>query len=135
MDVRKEDYTVRLMDMEYGIHEQVIKASDGHHTILLNARDADNQRIKGYEHAIEHLRKEDFEQADVQKIETEAHLIEEQVPVSLPDPDQLEKKRRNREAAFERKWKRHQNQRKEKERLFRYDAFRAAESKWLDPDR
>ena len=118
MEVRKEDYTVRLMDMEYGIHEQVIKASDGHHTILLNARDADNQRMKGYEHAIEHLRNDDFEKADVQKIETEAHLIEEQVPAPLPDPDQLEKRRRKREAAFERKWKRYQKQREERERLF-----------------
>lgn len=135
MEVRKEDYHVQLIDMEYGIHEQVIKASDGHHTILLNARDADNQRIKGYEHAIEHLRNDDFEKADVQKIETEAHLIEEQVPSPLSDPEQLEKKRRNREAAFERKWKRLQNQRKEKERLFRYDSFRAAESRWMDPDR
>lgn len=118
MEVRKEDYTVWLMDMEYGIHEQVIKASDGHHTILLNARDADNQRMKGYEHAIEHLRNDDFEKADVQKIETDAHLIEEQVAAPLPDPDQLEKRRRKREAAFERKWKRYQKQREERERLF-----------------
>ena len=40
MEIREEDYHIQLIDMEYGIHEQIAKASDGHHTIFLNARDA-----------------------------------------------------------------------------------------------
>ena len=135
MGVREEDYHVQLIDMEYGIHEQVVKASDGHHTILLNARDAQNQRLIGYKHAIEHLNSNDFEKTNVQKIETEAHLIEKQVPVSQPEPEKPKKKRRDPEAEFERQWTRLQKRRKERERLFGYDAFRAAEDRWADPDR
>ena len=143
MEIRDENITVQLIDMEIGIHEQVIKASDEHYTILLNARDADNQRVAAYEHAIKHLKDDDFEKDDVQKIETEAHLIEDQIPapVSLSESN-LELKRERalkrkaaREAAYERRWKKLQKERKVKERLFGYDAFIAAENRWADPDR
>lgn len=106
MEIREEDYHIQLIDMEYGIHEQIAKASDGHHTIFLNARDAHNQRLIGYKHAIEHLNRKDYEKTNVQKIETEAHLIEKQVPVPQPEPEKPKKKRRDPEAEFERQWAR-----------------------------
>ena len=104
MEIRYEDITIKVIDMEIGIHEQVIKASDGHYTIFLNARDAVDQRMLAYEHAIQHLRNEDFEKDDVQKIETDAHLIENQA--HAPAPEKPKKKRRDSDAAFERQWSR-----------------------------
>ena len=62
-----------VMNLEYGIHEQVIKNNDGTYTILLNARDSHETRIASYSHALRHINNRDFEKYDVQQIEADCH--------------------------------------------------------------
>ena len=65
-----------MMNMEYGIHEQVTLNRDGSYTIFLNARDSHEQQLLSYYHALSHIEKNDFEKSDVQEIEFEAHKTE-----------------------------------------------------------
>ena len=64
---------VVYLNMEYGIHEQVTQNHDGSYTIFLNARDSDGMNRFSYYHALSHIVNHDFEKADVQLIEVEAH--------------------------------------------------------------
>lgn len=62
-----------VMNMEHGIHEMVVLNHDGSYTIFLNARDNFETQKHSYIHALSHIINGDFEKADVQEIEYEAH--------------------------------------------------------------
>lgn len=64
---------VVYLNMEYGIHEQVTQNHDGSYTIFLNARDSSEMNRASYDHALYHINNNDFEKADVNLIEYEAH--------------------------------------------------------------
>lgn len=64
---------VVLMDMEYGVHEQLTQNHDGSYTMFLNARDSHETRKESYVHAMGHIMRGDFEKRDVQEIESAAH--------------------------------------------------------------
>lgn len=64
---------VTLLNMEYGIHEQVTQNHDGSYTVFLNARDSADMRMFSYKHAVSHILNMDFDKADVQEIEHNAH--------------------------------------------------------------
>ncbi len=64
---------VVVLNMEYGIHEQVTQNHDGSYTVFLNARDSADMRMSSYEHAVGHILERDFEKVDVQEIEQFAH--------------------------------------------------------------
>lgn len=68
-----EIVNVILLNMEYGIHEQITKNHDGSFTVFLNARDSSNVQQDSYAHAIRHIVSGDFEKYDVQEIETVSH--------------------------------------------------------------
>lgn len=59
--------------MDTKIPEQLVKNDDDSYTIFLNARLSQESRIKSYIHALRHIEENDFEKANVQDIELNAH--------------------------------------------------------------
>lgn len=68
-----EDINVKVLDMDTMIPEHLVKNADNSYTIFLNARLSQENRIKSYYHALQHIQNEDFLKEDVQKIEKKAH--------------------------------------------------------------
>ena len=54
------------------IHEIVLPCCDGY-TIYIDDRLSHEQQVAAYRHALEHIRRNDFEKVDVDEIEHEAH--------------------------------------------------------------
>lgn len=59
--------------MDTKIPEHLVKNNDDSYTIFLNARLSYESRLKSYCHALKHIRGNDFDKDNVQKIEFEAH--------------------------------------------------------------
>lgn len=71
-----DDITVVLKDFPPGkIHEAVRQRPDGTFLVMIDARLNQIRQLEEYEHALKHIRNGDFEKADVQQIEAEAHGI------------------------------------------------------------
>lgn len=66
---------VYVVDMPTSATEMVMPCCGGY-TIYLNARKSIDERVKAYRHALKHIENNDFEKADVQEIESEAHREE-----------------------------------------------------------
>lgn len=62
-------YFVKLPE---GIDEVVMPCLDGY-TVYIDINLSEYQQLKAYAHALHHIRNNDFEKTDVQKIESEAH--------------------------------------------------------------
>lgn len=71
-----EEINVQILNMDTKIPEQLIKNDDDSYTIFLNARLSQESRIKSYCHAMKHILGSDFEKADINEIEQQAHNIE-----------------------------------------------------------
>ena len=68
------DYHVELIKFPSGkTHEAVTINEDGSATIFLNKNDTQEMQRKRFFHALQHLRKGDFEKDCVQEIEAGAH--------------------------------------------------------------
>lgn len=65
-------YFVPLPD---GINEIVLPCFGGY-TVYIDARLSREKQLRSYQHALSHIINHDFEKADVQQIETEAHRRE-----------------------------------------------------------
>lgn len=107
-------------DLPAKVGELISPCPDGY-TIYISSHLDDAHRQEAYEHAIEHIKRGDFDVdcvKDVQEIETEAHGIK--MPASVFGKKLLNKKRRKspRVKFLERNG---------------YDFFSAAERKWLEP--
>lgn len=57
-------------------NEMVTCNEDGSYTILINARLSYTGQLKAYEHAMRHVKDNDYQKADVQSIEYTAHLLD-----------------------------------------------------------
>ena len=66
-------YQVFFMD-GMTVNEAITENEDGSFTIFINSNLCDSKRLKAIRHAIRHITGRDFEKADVQEIETSAHL-------------------------------------------------------------
>ena len=66
------DYQVFFMD-GMKTNEAVTENEDGSYTIFVNNNLCESKRMRAIHHAIKHIRGRDFEKADVQEIETDAH--------------------------------------------------------------
>lgn len=98
IEIEGHAINIMVMDMVIGIKEQVSKNSDGSYTIFLNARYSHDALMKAYDHALDHIRRSDWEREDVQQIEAEAHkLIRREVSEEL-------KRIRRRLRRYERKY-------------------------------
>lgn len=67
-----DDVYVYCVDLPSGIHEMVTPCADGF-TVYLNNADSEFRKKKAFEHAIAHIRNNDFGKVDVQGIEMIAH--------------------------------------------------------------
>lgn len=61
-----------LLQMDYGIHEQVFLRPWGY-LVVLNSRDSYEMQRMSYEHAIDHILNNDWQKESVQQIELDAH--------------------------------------------------------------
>lgn len=66
----------------------VIANEDGSYTILINARSAPNKQLEAYQHALEHIKNEDFQKENVQQIEFSAHSTSHVENNAQPVPQQ-----------------------------------------------
>lgn len=65
--------TVVYIDFPGRGREMVTRNEDGSHTVLINARLSQYMQRLALDHALEHIERGDFDKADVQSIEAEAH--------------------------------------------------------------
>ena len=95
------DVNVIILDFPTSGKEMVVSNEDGSYTILLNARLSAEERAKAYEHAMRHIREDDFSKSDAQSIEYAAHNIAvpesaKKVPADLfqKELDRIRKRRK-----------------------------------------
>lgn len=67
-----DDIYVYLVDLPTAVPEMVAPCLGGY-TIYLNAKLSYHDRVKAYLHALGHVERNDWENEDVQIIESEAH--------------------------------------------------------------
>lgn len=69
-----QDIFVNIIDFpSTKVKEAVTENEDGSYTIFLNAKMDRTTLEKAYFHALNHIKNNDFEKQDVQKIEHDAH--------------------------------------------------------------
>ena len=67
-----EDVYVYFVQLPDGVKEMVTPCLDGH-TVYIDDRLDETQRLKEYRHALRHIVGLDFEKGNVQEIEKKAH--------------------------------------------------------------
>lgn len=72
-DLIMNDIRVVLMDVDTMVGESIFKNADGSFTILLNSRWSAEEQRRCFDHAISHIRHNDWERFDVNEIEKERH--------------------------------------------------------------
>lgn len=101
-----EDINVQIIDFGgIAIDEQVILNEDGSYTILIDARASYEAQAYAFEHALNHIRNNDFYKDDVQTIEAEAHHIESTKPEQSTEYVQSEAFLKRKAAFYESKKK------------------------------
>lgn len=124
-----KDVNVFLKDFPNTKDKEVVtENADGTYSVFINSRIAHNQQLLAYQHALEHIKKNDFQKADVQQIESIAHSepAPDHPDVKLPTIHRRRRKRRSR-------WAQAERQRKEKEALG-ITPWAEYEAHWLDPE-
>ena len=64
---------VHLVNMDTCVHEMVRHTPTDDYVIFINARISNDAQREAFEHAVDHIRNNDFEKSSVQQIEAEAH--------------------------------------------------------------
>lgn len=72
-DMRGYNFNIILMDSDTTIGETICKNSDDSFTIFINSRLSSAMQRYCFEHALNHVRRNDWEKDNVQSIEFEAH--------------------------------------------------------------
>lgn len=72
-DLIMNDISVVLMDVDTMVGESIFKNADDSYTILLNSRWSTEEQHRCFEHALSHIRHNDWERFDVNEIERERH--------------------------------------------------------------
>lgn len=65
--------------------EMVTENPDGSYSIFINARFSYEEQYKAFNHALKHIKANDFQKADVQEIEAIAHSDEPTIKEGLSD--------------------------------------------------
>ena len=60
---------VYFLDMDTAVDEEVHPNEDGSFTIIINARISQARQMIAYQHALEHIMRDDFSKADADEIE------------------------------------------------------------------
>ena len=72
-DLIMNDIRVVLMDVDTMVGESIFKNADGSYTVLLNSSWSAEEQHRCFEHALSHIRHNDWEKFDVNEIERERH--------------------------------------------------------------
>ena len=67
-----DDIFVYFIKLPEGVNEMVMPCFTGY-TVYIDERLSDQKKLEAYNHAMWHIKNHDFEKADVQEIEHEAH--------------------------------------------------------------
>lgn len=70
------DVNVVLLDFPNPGNEMVFENEDGSFTIMINSRLSHNRQLIAYNHAMKHIKNDDFQKQDIQMIEAIAHATE-----------------------------------------------------------
>lgn len=73
IDLIMNDISVVLMDVDTMVGESIFKNADGSFTILLNSRWSAEEQHRCFEHALSHIRHNDWEKTSADEIEREKH--------------------------------------------------------------
>jgi len=73
IDLIMNDISVVLIDVDTMVGESIFKNADDSYTILLNSRWSAEEQHRCFEHALSHIRHNDWEKFDVNEIERERH--------------------------------------------------------------
>ena len=126
---------VYLVDKIPGDQHSMVTPCNNGYTILIDARLSCDERLRRYEHELQHIKNGDFDVdniKDVQEIEATAHGITPDFVVPgnkwQEELERIREKNKKTKAALARKEK--QIKRKVKRG---YDFFSAAEREWLEP--
>ena len=76
VDMRGHDFNLILVDVDTAIGETICANSDDSYTIFINARLSQSMQKFCFEHALDHVRNNDWEMDDVNEIEAKAHRRE-----------------------------------------------------------
>lgn len=60
---------VFIRDLPYSVHGITKLNSDGSYTIFINAHDSVNVQRQSYEHEMQHIKNNDFEEYDIESLE------------------------------------------------------------------
>ena len=69
----KNKTNVVYIALPEGMNEGVTVNPDGSYTVFISSQISDQKQREAYQHALWHIRHDDFWKPDVQKIEHEAH--------------------------------------------------------------
>ena len=72
-DLIMNDISVVLMDVDTMVGESIFKNADDSFTILLNSRWSAEEQRRCFDHAISHIRHNDWEKTSADEIERERH--------------------------------------------------------------
>jgi hypothetical protein len=75
-DMRGYDFNLVLIDADTAIGETICANADDSFTIIINSRLSRSMQKYCFEHALDHVRRHDWEKSNVQEIEYEAHRRE-----------------------------------------------------------
>ena len=67
-----DDFFVYFVELPDGVNEAVMECLGGY-TIYIDPRQSKSGIIRSYQHAVNHIKSNDFYKADVQVIEDDAH--------------------------------------------------------------
>lgn len=70
----EEDIFVRIVDLPPHVHGMTAIGPDGYN-VYLDAAQSDQERMEAYLHELEHIRRNDWEGGDVDRIENAAHKM------------------------------------------------------------
>ena len=73
LDMQKYTFNVILMDLPPMVGETIFHNADDSFTILINSRWSTSRQKDCFEHALNHVRNDDWEKENVQEIEYENH--------------------------------------------------------------
>ena len=116
-DVDYDHVYVHIINMDTCVHEMVRHTPTDDYVIFINAKISVDAQREAFEHAIDHIRNNDFEKESVQEIESIAHGLiprEEPKPVAVYKGSEevakyikkLKAEQKKIHRKFERRWRR-----------------------------
>ena len=113
---------VHLVNMDTCVHEMVRHTPTDDYVIFINARISNDAQREAFEHAVDHIRNNDFEKSSVQQIEAEAHGL---VPRQKANPIKTYRGNRQVEAWLKRVTSDHEKIRRQLDARWRRNNRRA----------